>query len=111
MRHIPMLALATLTLAGCATQQAATGQSSHPEAISYRCAEGVEMAVIYDGPATGLRGTADLNWDGHRFPLKQTESGSGATYSDGTLTLYTKGDEAFVEKAGERVLRDCNAKS
>lgn len=80
------------------------------ETVLYRCAGDVDLGVTYSGRATGMEGTADLIWDGKTFPLKQDVSGSGAQYTDGTLTLVTKGDEAFVEKAGEVVLKDCNAK-
>ncbi len=81
------------------------------ETVSYRCGDGVEMAVVYAGRATGLQGTADLIWDAKGYRLKQVVSGSGSSYTDGTLTLVTKGDEAFVEKSGETVLKDCVAKS
>ncbi len=81
------------------------------ETVLYRCAGDVEMGVIYSGRATGMQGTAELIWDAKSFPLKQELSGSGARYTDGTLTLVTKGDEAFVEKAGEVVMKDCNAKA
>ena len=80
------------------------------ETVRYRCAGAVEMAVVYSGRATGMEGKAELVWEGHSFTLKQAVSGSGARYTDGALTLVSKGDEAFVEKAGEIVLRDCNAK-
>lgn len=80
------------------------------ETVRYRCAGGAEMAVVYSGRATGMEGKAELVWDGHSFLLKQDLNGSGVRYTDGTLTLVSKGDEAFVEKSGEIVLRDCNAK-
>lgn len=81
------------------------------ETVRYRCADAVEIGVVYSGRAAGMEGKAELVWEGHSFLLKQDVSGSGARYTDGALTLVTKGDEAFVEKSGEIVLRDCNAKS
>ena len=100
--------LAVLLLSGCAT--APETVTLDRETVLYRCAGDVEMGVTYAGRATGMEGTAELIWDGKTFPLKQDVSGSGVRYTDGTLTLATKGDEAFVEKAGEIVLKDCNAK-
>ncbi len=103
-----VLAAVAVALTACVSQPLISPPK--PEAVAYRCADGVEMGVTYSGRATGLEGTADLLWDGQSFPLKQEVSGSGVRYTDGTVTLVTKGDEAFVEKAGEVVLRDCNAK-
>ena len=101
-------ALAAVLLSACATAPETVTLAR--ETWLYRCAGDVEMGVIYAGRATGMEGTAELIWDGNTFPLKQDVSGSGVRYTDGTLTLVTKGDEAFVEKAGEIVLKDCNAK-
>lgn len=104
---LPLVLTAAIT--ACVSQPAVTTPPK-PETVVYRCAGGVEMAVVYSGRATGLEGTAELVWEGHSFPLKQEVSGSGSRYTDGTLTLSEKGDEAFVEKAGEMVLKDCNSK-
>lgn len=100
--------LATLLLSACATGPVTTTLAR--ETVRYHCVGDVQMEVVYAGSASGLQGTADLIWDGTTFPLTQEFSGSGARYTDGALTLDTKGDEAFVEKAGEIVLKDCTAK-
>ena len=105
---LPISATAAMLLSACATSPATT--TLVRETVQYRCADNVELGVTYAGRATGLEGTADVLWDGKSFPLKQDVSGSGVRYTDGTLTLVTKGDEAFVEKLGEVVLKDCNAK-
>lgn len=101
---------AVAVLAACAAQPLSTADLPKPEVVAYRCADQAEIAVTYAGRATGMQGTADLAWDGRSFLLKRDASGGDARYTDGTLTLNTKGDEAFVEKAGEIVLKDCNAK-
>lgn len=103
------LSLSAALLSGCATAPETVTLAR--ETVLYRCAGEVEMGVVYSGRATGMQGMAELVWDGKTFPLKQEVSGSGARYTDGTLTLVTKGDEAFVEKAGEVVMKDCNAKA
>ena len=93
---------ALFLLSGCATLPS--------ETVRYRCAGATEIGVVYSGHAIGAKGVAELVWEGHSFVLKQEMRGSGARYTDGTLTLVSKGDEVFVEKSGEIVLRDCNAK-
>lgn len=102
------LALPILGLSGCALSP--RNATLDTESVSYDCAGGVQIDVVYSGKATGMQGAAELVWEGHGFSLKQDVSGSGTRYTDGTLTLFSKGDEAFVEKDGESVLKDCNAR-
>lgn len=98
--------LAALLLSSCATGPVSTTLAR--EKLRYRCLDAVQIEVVYAGSADGMQGTADLIWDGNTFPLKQEFSGSGGRYTDGVLMLDAKGDEAFVEKDGEIVLKDCN---
>jgi membrane-bound inhibitor of C-type lysozyme len=49
--------------------------------------------------------------NGETRTLPRVESGSGAKYSDGTTTFWTKGDEAFVQVNDEMVISDCVAQS
>lgn len=46
-----------------------------------------------------------------RFLLEQVPSGSGSKYSDGTLTFWSKGNEAFVEQGSGRIFSDCLGES
>ena len=39
--------------------------------------------------------------------LPRAISGSGARYSDGTLTFWNKGDSGFVMRGDSIVIRDC----
>lgn len=112
MRDIRVLCLLVIA----ALLSACVGNAPHPatlerETVTYRCGGDTDIAVVYSGRATGMAGTAELVWEGHSFALKQDLSGSGARYTDGTLTLFMKGDDAFVEKAGETILKDCLAKT
>ncbi|MEE3650384.1 MULTISPECIES: MliC family protein [unclassified Brenneria] len=43
--------------------------------------------------------------DGERHTLPQSVSASGARYSDGTYTFWSKGNHAFIQR-GERVIVD-----
>ncbi|MGH7591766.1 MAG: MliC family protein [Gemmatimonadales bacterium] len=45
--------------------------------------------------------------DTTRHLLPRAMSGSGARYSDGTLTFWNKGDSAFVMHGDSIVIRDC----
>ncbi|PSB61352.1 hypothetical protein C7B61_16065 [filamentous cyanobacterium CCP1] len=50
---------------------------------------------------------ATVTMEGETFRLTQTPSASGARYTDGTMTLYTKGNEAFLEMNGQMTYEDC----
>ena len=58
--------------------------------------------------ASGV-GQAALRADDGVFQLNQQEVASGMEFSDGTYTFRGQGQEAFVEKDGERIYTDCVA--
>ena len=43
--------------------------------------------------------------------LPQTQSGSGARYSDGSVTIFTKGDTAMVDVGDTQLFTNCVAVS
>jgi membrane-bound inhibitor of C-type lysozyme len=45
--------------------------------------------------------------DGKKLTLPQVRSASGAKYSDGRTTLWTKGEGAFVEISGKIAFNNC----
>jgi membrane-bound inhibitor of C-type lysozyme len=45
--------------------------------------------------------------DGRALTLKETESASGARYSDGTYAFWSKGDSAFIERNQRIIVNDC----
>lgn len=109
LRHLTIALLVAGSAACTMAPELPDNSRLRVEKVNYRCADGVGMSVTYTAGPQG--GAADLVWDGHVFKLQQQLSGSGARYGDGTLTLFTKGDEAFVQKGDETVLRDCNVAS
>lgn len=44
---------------------------------------------------------------GEKFTLPRVSSGSGAKYSDGATTVWTKGEEALIEVNEETILNNC----
>lgn len=93
--------LATLPLA--ANAQEPTQEST--AAYRYECAAGETFQAEF----SSIGAIVQLNDE--TLTLAQIPSGSGARYSDGTTTLYTKGEEAFVEVNGETTYADCLAQS
>jgi membrane-bound inhibitor of C-type lysozyme len=72
----------------------------------YQCAEGKSFSAIFfdDKSMEATFGTKV-------FVLKPVPAASGARYSDGGVTVYTKGDEAFVEVGDKKLFTDCIAGS
>jgi membrane-bound inhibitor of C-type lysozyme len=50
---------------------------------------------------------AKLDLRGVLYELKQVRSASGAKFSDGTMTYWSKGRDATIERAGKTLHRDC----
>ncbi|NJP11604.1 MAG: lysozyme inhibitor [Leptolyngbyaceae cyanobacterium RU_5_1] len=72
--------------------------------VQYECDEGKGFLAEYldDKSVRTTFGSKELT-------LPQVESASGARYSDGTVTLNTKGNEAFVEVGDKTVFNNCVA--
>jgi len=87
------------SLRGNALAQTASGTGSGEQKIfTYRCDDNSEVAVTFfqtDPPK------AQLNRNGQMWTLPIAPSGSGAKYSDGHTTFWTKGDEAMFELDGK----------
>jgi membrane-bound inhibitor of C-type lysozyme len=77
-----------------------------PQRAVFQCQGGKSFTVEFvDNGNSAL-----LHMDGKSITLPQVPSGSGARYSDGKTTLWTKGDEALVEINGKIILKDCKIK-
>lgn len=80
-------------------------QNSAPNVITtatYRCDQGKGFTVQYRDNQT-----ARATFGSKTVELPQVESASGARYSDGSITLFTKGDTAFVDVGDQRVFANC----
>lgn len=73
----------------------------------YACDEGKGFKAVYlkTGEARSVRAT----FGSKVFVLPSVETGSGAKYSDGSVTINTKGDEAFVEVGDKKLFTNCVA--
>jgi membrane-bound inhibitor of C-type lysozyme len=81
-----------------------TTEATPSQLVTYECSNGQTFVVEY---STEM---AELTLDGSDpIVLSQVASGSGARYSNGTTTLYTQGEDAFIEVEGDRAYDDCVA--
>jgi membrane-bound inhibitor of C-type lysozyme len=75
--------------------------------ITYRCDNNKGFTAVYTiGEANN---SVRLTFGTKVITLPQIESASGARYSDGSVTLFTKGDEAFVTVGDNRLFVNCVA--
>lgn len=72
--------------------------------VSYACNEGRTFQATY------MDNMAQVMLEGEEvLMLPQIVSASGARYSDGETTLFTSGNEAFIEIGGDRRYDECVA--
>lgn len=93
------LALALAVTAGDAFAEA------EEKLVTYRCADDKEILVRFDAQGQ----SASLKLKGKTRRLALVPAASGAKYTDGTVVLWTKGREAFVERDGRMLYADCKA--
>ncbi len=88
-----------------ADDSAAGAGGSNVIDVTYACADGVTIEAVFDNDAQ----TVTVTLPDGTLELPQVVSASGARYSDGTTTFWTKGDGAFVQVNDETVIDDCVA--
>jgi membrane-bound inhibitor of C-type lysozyme len=99
-------------LAGCAglpTQPPREPEPRPPKEgyVRYRCAQNMEFGATFQ--QQGKRVLLETGGWSHLLP--GVPSAGGMKYSDGRITLWTKGAEARVEQDGKPTLRDCRMSS
>ncbi|SDU11191.1 MliC family protein [Stappia sp. ES.058] len=77
----------------------ASTPSELSEPILYECEDGSTFSARFDNSRS--YSTAELTVAGTTVQLIQEISASGALYVGGPIRLHTKGDDAFLEMAGE----------
>ena len=94
------LAAAVLLTAGCPS-----GHDTHREPLLYDCEDDKQFGVIFDSD----RETVDVVLDKEDLLLARVMSASGTRYTDGRVTLFTKGHEARIEIDGVSAYEGCHA--
>lgn len=102
--------LVSLALVGCNAPDTEP-EAMEPEmdttstAATFQCPDGEMIEAEF----VGTDEVVVVLPDQEAVTLPRVESASGARYSDGTTTLWNKGDEVMVEVDGETVLSECVA--
>ena len=71
--------------------------------LPYRCDNGMRFTVSFDQAAN----SATLLMTGDRLLLAGVPSASGARYTGGKTTLFTRGKTATLDRVGLPPLQDC----
>ncbi len=71
--------------------------------LPYRCDNGMRFTVSFDKGAN----SATLQMNAERLILPGVPSASGAKYTDGKTTLFTKGKTATLDRVGLPPVQDC----
>lgn len=87
---------AVLMLTGCSLVQ------SKNETLHYQCGT-TRLTVMQDNKQDKV----SLVLDGKQLTLPQVRAASGAKYSDGHYTFWSKGNAAFVERDEKVIINDC----
>ncbi|MDT3250683.1 MliC family protein [Serratia sp. root2] len=92
-----IIAAGALALAGCSYVLPQSSQTLH-----YQCGT-MPLTVSLDGKDS----TASFLMDGEQLKLKQVLVMSGAKYSDGKYSFWSKGQNAYVERNDKVIISDC----
>jgi membrane-bound inhibitor of C-type lysozyme len=99
-----IVGLIGLAMVGCTGNNESQAEGN---LVTFSCPGGETIEAVFSGDSTG-EVTVTLP-DQEAMVLPQVEAASGAKYSDGTTTFWSKGDEALVEVNGEMMLQNCTA--
>lgn len=80
--------------------------SQAQELQTYHCSPTEKLSIKITGDGQGSAMEVTLP-DGRKLVLPQAQSASGAKYSNGSLTVWSKGNTALVEEGGNVKWRDC----
>lgn len=86
-----------LALSGCSYILPQSSQTMH-----YQCGT-TPLTVALDGKSSEV----SLLMDGEQLHLKQVLALTGAKYSDGKYTFWSKDRNAYLERNGKVVMSDC----
>lgn len=102
------ISVAALALAACSDMPAAPKSLVPPgsKQLEYKCPDGTRFDILMTPAADKVK----LELGGVMYELKQVRTASGAKYSDGTTSFWSKGKEAMIERGGKVVHRECTTR-
>ena len=108
MSKIYVITIATIVvlITGCIKTHDMKNEAYLVSEIEYICEKGKKLHVTYFTTVKDIH-RALIKFDGTKYDLENVISGSGAKYSDGTYTWWTKGCSGFFVSEGLITVRDC----
>ena len=106
-RVLTLGVLTALGLTACALPGRAPEGPPQDRYLRYVCADKKELGITFQ--QQGRRALVMAEGWSHLLP--QVQSASGVRYSDGKMTLRTKGMGASFEEEGRTTYRDCTLSS
>lgn len=102
------ISVAALGFAACSDMPAAPKSSVPPGSrqFEYKCPDGTRFDILMTPAADKVK----LELGGVMYELKQVRTASGARYSDGTTSYWSKGKEATIERGSKVVHRACTTR-
>jgi membrane-bound inhibitor of C-type lysozyme len=95
----------TLVVLLAASAPGAHAGGKAPAKVVFGCEGNVEVVAVF---LPGDPGAARIESRGETWTLPHVPSGSGAKYSNGAVTFWTKGKEALFDEPGSNL--SCAAK-
>jgi membrane-bound inhibitor of C-type lysozyme len=94
-----------LALVACSDLPLSSKSSAPPgsKRFEYKCADGTRFDVLMYPAGDQVK----LELGGVMYELKQVRTASGAKFSDGTTSYWSKGRDATIERGGKVMHRDC----
>ncbi len=90
--------MAIFSVAGCARQQG----GGAVQILHYQCGT-LPLTVRQDNRLAQV----SFILDGKQLNLPQAVAASGTRYDNGHYAFWSKGDQAFIERAGRIIINDC----
>jgi len=105
---IAIAIVGALLLSACAHEQLEkTAVPPGKKPVFYRCALGRSIVVWFEPEQVQLQ----MEPEGRTRTLATVPAASGARYSDGILSFWTKGPDAVVEQGGKVIVGGCTRKA
>lgn len=98
----------TFLFAGCSGSINKGKDIELPVATEFTCENGKKITVIYYFVEENIH-RSQIQFEGAKYNLESVPSASGAKYSDGKHTWWTKGTSGFFEVDGILTLKNCSS--